>query len=76
VVLAALLGIFSWLSVEVWELNVYGCWTLVVFWCWLAAITYLVRFWQGKWRRMRVIETSRPEFAEPVTTATAESSAV
>ncbi len=55
--LSALLGGFSYLSVEVWRLSVYGCWTLIVFWCWIAAATYMVRFWQGKWRRMRVIET-------------------
>jgi MATE family multidrug resistance protein len=72
-VLAALLGLFSWLSVEVWELNVYGCWTLVVFWCLLAALTYLVRFRQGKWRQMRVIETSSSEIASTSATMTAES---
>jgi MATE family multidrug resistance protein len=59
VVLAALLAGFSWLSVEVWHLSVYGCWVLVVLWVWIAAATYLVRFRQGKWRRMRVIETAR-----------------
>jgi MATE family multidrug resistance protein len=57
-VLAALLAAFSWLSVEVWHLSVYGCWVLVVFWVWIAAATYLVRFRQGKWRQMRVIETA------------------
>jgi tellurite resistance protein TehA-like permease len=54
--LAAMLAGFSWLSVEVWRLNVYGCWALVVAWCLIAAAAYAVRFWQGKWRRMRVIE--------------------
>ena len=55
-VLAVLLASFSYLSVEVWKLNVYGCWTLIVFWCLIAAVTYFVRFRQGKWREMRVIE--------------------
>ncbi|MEX0611432.1 MAG: MATE family efflux transporter [Pirellulales bacterium] len=55
-VLAGLLAAFSYLSVEVWELNVFGCWTLVVIWCWLAAAIYVTRFRQGHWRRMRVIE--------------------
>ena len=54
--LATLLGSFSYLSVEVWKLNVYGCWALIVCWCLIAAVTYLVRFRQGKWRTMRVIE--------------------
>ena len=57
-VLAGLLAGFSWLSVQVWKLNVFGCWTLIVFWCLIAAVTYVLRFWQGKWRRMRVIETA------------------
>jgi MATE family multidrug resistance protein len=55
-VLATLLGVFSWVSVDVWNLDVYGCWTLIVFWCLIAAVTYTVRYWQGKWRSMRVIE--------------------
>jgi MATE family multidrug resistance protein len=58
ILLAALLGGFSYLSVEVWHLSVYQCWTLIVLWCLIAATMYVVRFWQGKWRRMRVIETS------------------
>lgn len=55
--LTGLLAGFSWLSVDVWKLSVYGCWTLIVFWCWIAAAIYVARFLQGKWRRMRVIET-------------------
>jgi MATE family multidrug resistance protein len=57
-VLSILLASFSYLSVEVWNLDVYGCWTLIVFWCLIAAATYFVRFQQGKWREMRVIETT------------------
>jgi MATE family multidrug resistance protein len=56
-VLAALLAGFSWLSVEVWQLSVYGCWVLVVLWVWGAAATYFLRFKQAKWRQMRVIKT-------------------
>jgi MATE family multidrug resistance protein len=55
-VLATLLGSFSYLSVEVWHLDVFGCWMLIVLWCLIAAVTYLVRYRQGKWRQMRVIE--------------------
>src|SRR3954452_13764660 len=51
-----LLAGFSWLSVEVWRLSIYGCWTLIVFWCLLAAILYVARFRRGNWRAMRVIE--------------------
>jgi hypothetical protein len=47
---------FSYLSVQVWQASVYGCWALIVFWCTIAAAMYAVRFLQGKWRQMRVIE--------------------
>jgi multidrug resistance protein, MATE family len=55
-VLAILLSAFSYFGVKVWNLDVYGCWTLIVFWCLIAAVAYVLRFWQGKWRAMRVIE--------------------
>jgi multidrug resistance protein, MATE family len=70
VVLSALLGTFSYLSVVVWKLSVFGCWTLIVFWCLLAAVTYVIRFKQGKWRSMRVIE--RPEEVESSVVAAVE----
>ena len=69
-VLAALLAGFSWLSVEVWQLGVYGCWALVTLWVWIAAAIYVVRFSRGKWRRMRVIETVHVD--EPEALAAAE----
>jgi MATE family multidrug resistance protein len=71
-VLAILLGSFSYLSVDVWNLNVYGCWMLVVFWCLLAAVTYLIRYRQGKWRTMRVIEQPAAEPTDGLLAATAE----
>src|SRR5205085_1561302 len=55
--LAAMLATFSWLCVMQWKLGIYGCWTLIVFWCLIAAVTYILRFRQGRWRQMRVIET-------------------
>ena len=66
IVLAGMLAGFSWLSVQVWKLSVFGCWTLIVFWCLIAAVTYVLRFWQGQWRQMRVIEVAgRPEPSAP-----------
>jgi multidrug resistance protein, MATE family len=59
--LALLLGALSYLSVEVWQLGVYGCWALITGWVWIAAFTFFLRFRQGKWRSMRVIETSHVE---------------
>jgi MATE family, multidrug efflux pump len=66
--LGALLAGFSWLSVDVWKLSVYGCWTLVVFWCLIAAVTYFVRFQQGRWRQMRVIEQQAEDASNVVAT--------
>jgi MATE family multidrug resistance protein len=63
-VLATLLSVFSYLSVRVWNLDVYGCWTLIVFWCLIAAVTYAARYRQGKWRAMRVIEQPVEEGVE------------
>lgn len=55
-VLAALLAGLSYFSIEVWELGIYGCWVLITGWVWIAALTFYLRFRQGKWRTMRVIE--------------------
>lgn len=60
-VLASLLAGFSWLCVQVWKLNIFGCWALIVIWCLIAAVTYLLRFSHGRWRKMRVIETAAGE---------------
>jgi len=55
-VLAILLGGFSAYGVTAWNLDIYDCWMLIVFWCLIAAATYTMRYRQGKWRAMRVIE--------------------
>jgi MATE family multidrug resistance protein len=70
--LAAMLAGFSYLSVEVWRLDIYGCWILITLWVWIAAATYAVRFWHGKWRAMRVIEPDDTAVAEGLASATAE----
>jgi MATE family multidrug resistance protein len=59
--LTVLLAALSWLCVEQWQTGIFGCWLLVVLWVWLAAAIYLVRFLQGKWRHMRVIEQPAAE---------------
>jgi MATE family multidrug resistance protein len=72
-VLAALLAGLSYLSVVVWDFGVYGCWLLITGWIWIAAITFYLRFRQGKWRSMRVIERSgEAELAVPAAIAVAE----
>lgn len=73
-VMATVLAIMSYLAVEVFHFNVYGCWVLIVVWLIVMAAAYLLRFLTGKWRHMRVIEqvhhtqgaTCDEESAEPV----------
>lgn len=55
-VMATLLGVLTWGGVKVFQLGVYGCWGLVTSWVCLMGVIFLVRFLQGKWRSMRVIE--------------------
>lgn len=57
-ILAAMLAGASWLAVEVWDLGVYGCWTVITLWVWAVGLVFFLRFLQGKWRSMRVIEGS------------------
>jgi MATE family multidrug resistance protein len=72
-VLATLLAGFSYLSVKVWRLDVFGAWTLIVFWCLIAAATYFLRYRQGLWRDMRVIEREAPkESSETIPAAAGE----
>lgn len=57
VVMAGILGLFSYLAVIVFQLSIYACWTLVVFWVWGTGAMFFLRFRTGKWRLMRVIES-------------------
>lgn len=59
-VMATLLGGLSWLAVMQWDFNIYECWALITGWVWVLGVIYLLRFLQGKWRRMRVIEKTPP----------------
>jgi MATE family multidrug resistance protein len=54
--MGGLLAGFSWLAVEVLDLGIYGCWMIITAWVWFCGIIYLLRFLQGKWRDMLVIE--------------------
>ena len=59
-VMGLVLAVLSWLAVEVWQLGIYGCWAIIVGWVWALGIIYLLRFVQGKWQQMRVIEMREP----------------
>ena len=45
---------------------------LVTAWVWIAAITFYLRFRQGKWRTMRVIEMDGAEEADPLAIVAAD----
>jgi MATE family multidrug resistance protein len=55
-VMCVLLTGGSWLAVEVWRFDIYGCWAIISGWIALMGVVFLLRFLGGKWRSMRVIE--------------------
>lgn len=46
----------TWLGIEVFGLGLYWAWTVVMLYVFLLGIIFYARFYQGKWRDMRVIE--------------------
>lgn len=64
VLMGILLATLSWLTIEVLQLNIYGCWMAVTAWICAMGVIFLIRFLGGKWRSMRVIEShALPETA-------------
>lgn len=55
-VMASLLALLTWLAVEVLDAGLYSCWALVSGWIMGLGVIFLLRFLQGAWRTMRVIE--------------------
>lgn len=45
-----------WLALEVFHAGLYAAWSFVAAWVVILAAACTARFFQGKWRRMRVIE--------------------
>jgi len=65
------LAILSWLTIDVWNLSIYGCWMAVTAWVCAMGVIFLLRFLGGKWRSMRVIEQheiTRPDRASSADT--------
>jgi MATE family multidrug resistance protein len=46
----------TWLAVEQARANIYVCWLIIVAWVWLVAVAYVIRYRQGRWQSMRVID--------------------
>ena len=55
-VMGTALAVISYLAVEQWQFGVYGCWMLITGWVWVTATTFMLRFRQGNWKLMRVID--------------------
>lgn len=45
-----------WIGVAVFGAGLYWCWAMMTLWICTLATVFLVRFLQGRWREMRVIE--------------------
>ncbi len=56
-VMATLLAVLTWLAIEAFDVGLYGCWGLVSAWIAGLGILFMLRFLQGSWRSMRVIES-------------------
>jgi len=48
--------LIAWLGLEFWGAGLLFCWCVITGWVWMLGTIYLLRFLQGKWREMRVIE--------------------
>ena len=46
-----------WIGTTHYDKHLFWCWSILTIWIVVLACGYILRFWQGKWRRMRVIET-------------------
>ncbi len=54
--MATLLGLGSLAVVEWLRLGLYGLWGYITLWLWCLGSIYMLRFLQGRWRSLRVIE--------------------
>ncbi|TWT99909.1 Multidrug resistance protein NorM [Botrimarina colliarenosi] len=61
-VMALALGLLTWLMVDVAHAGLYGCWGVISAWVGTIGMVFLLRFLNGSWRSMRVIE---PKLVEP-----------
>ncbi len=55
-IMALLLAGLTWVMRTVLDLGIYECWTLVTSWVSLLGVIYWLRFRQGRWLSMRVVE--------------------
>lgn len=55
-VLSSIAVCVVWIGTQFFEMGQYGCWTVFTIWVCMLGVTFFLRFRQGKWRSMRVIE--------------------
>ena len=48
----------TWLGIEYLDFGLFWSWFAVTTWVCVLGTVFFARFWQGKWRTMRVIETA------------------
>ena len=48
--------ILGWIGIHYWHWKLTHFWILITLWIFAQALVYAGRFWQGKWRTMKVIE--------------------
>ncbi len=56
-VMAVILALGTWMAITRFDAGLHTCWVLITVWIWLLGVVYLLRFMQGRWRSMRVIDT-------------------
>jgi MATE family multidrug resistance protein len=57
-IMAIVLALGTWVAMEHFGARLHGCWILVTVWICVLGVTYGLRFVQGRWRSMRVIDTA------------------
>lgn len=48
--------VIVWIGVQYFEMGLWGCWIMMTAWVYALGLAFFVRFLQGQWREMRVIE--------------------
>jgi multidrug resistance protein, MATE family len=56
--------VMAWVGLKFFNLGLLWCWIAITLWVCAFGVTYCVRFLQGHWRQMRVIEPELIEKAE------------
>ena len=63
-VMGTFLVVGAWVALQMPSHRLYWCWAVIMLWVWLMGMIFFLRFLQGKWRDMRVIEA--PQRADEV----------